>query len=106
MDIGKRGIAMKRKTRWRTPVLIALSFSFLVAAALPARADFAAGSKAMQAGDYATALREFQVAAVRGEARAQNDLGVLFERGWGVKQDFAEAANWYRKAADQGDLQA
>jgi TPR repeat protein len=25
----------------------------------------------------------------------------LYAEGQGVKQDFAEAANWYRKAADQ-----
>jgi len=29
-------------------------------------------------------------------------LGHLYENGLGVKQDFAEAAEWYRRAADQG----
>jgi TPR repeat protein len=52
--------------------------------------------------DYATVLRLLRPLAERGEARAQNDLGVQYEKGHGVPQDYAEAAKWYRKAANQG----
>jgi uncharacterized protein len=41
--------------------------------------------------------------AERGNADAQNRLGVAYELGKGVPQDYATAVSWYRKAADQGD---
>ena len=40
--------------------------------------------------------------AEQGFAEGQHDLGVMYEEGRGVKQDYAEAAKWYRRAADQG----
>src|SRR6202023_2669913 len=36
-----------------------------------------------------------------GNAQAQNSPGVRDEKGQGVPQDYAVAARWYRKAADQ-----
>jgi len=30
----------------------------------------------------------------------------MYENGSGVKQDYAEAAKWYRKAAERGDARA
>ena len=41
--------------------------------------------------------------AEQGDAGAQNSLGILYYRGLGVPQDYAEAVKWHRKAADQGD---
>jgi hypothetical protein len=35
-------------------------------------------------------------------AEAQDSLGLIFEQGHGVKQDFTEAAALYRKAAERG----
>ena len=40
--------------------------------------------------------------AETGDARAQYLLGVMYGDGQGVAQDYAAAASWYRKAADQG----
>ncbi|HUX30541.1 MAG TPA: DUF2628 domain-containing protein [Thiobacillus sp.] len=37
-----------------------------------------------------------------GGMEAQHRLGVIYAKGQGVPQDYAEAAKWYRKAADQG----
>ena len=37
-----------------------------------------------------------------GDVYAQVDLGHMYAEGDGVDQDFAEAAKWYRKAAEQG----
>ena len=37
---------------------------------------------------------------------AQNNLGLMFELGQGVTRDYAEAARWYRKAAEQGEALA
>ena len=34
------------------------------------------------------------------------DLGVLYENGQGVAQDYAKAREWYEKAAEKGDANA
>ena len=46
-----------------------------------------------------TALR---VKAERGDAAAQFQLGLAYDEGHGVAQDYAEALAWYRKSAEQG----
>jgi hypothetical protein len=46
------------------------------------------------------------VAADRGDAKAQNNLGLMYDKGKGVPQDYAEAAWRYRLAADQGNADA
>jgi hypothetical protein len=53
--------------------------------------------------DYATALRLFRPLADQGNALAQYALGVMYDNGQGVQQNYAEAAKWYRKAADQDE---
>jgi hypothetical protein len=88
---------MARALAW---LLVAL------AAALPARADFDAGSAAARAGDYVTALREWRPLAEQGHRDAQFNVGLLYENGLGVPADGAEAARWYRRAAEQDDPQA
>ena len=40
------------------------------------------------------------------KAQEQCYLGSLYEEGAGVPQDNAEAAKWYRKAAEQGETSA
>jgi TPR repeat protein len=44
--------------------------------------------------------------AESGDAEAQNNLGVMYYKGLGVPEDYAEAVKWYRLAADQGDAEA
>ena len=34
---------------------------------------------------------------------AMHNLGVMYANGLGVSRDYAKAAHWYRKAAEQGD---
>jgi uncharacterized protein len=57
-------------------------------------------------GDYATAERLLRPLAEQGDARAQAGLGMMYETGFGVTQDYLAAAIWYRKAADQGNARA
>jgi len=45
----------------------------------------------------------FRKAAEQGDTGAQTMLGLLYDTGHGVKQDYAQAEIWYRKAAEQGD---
>ena len=53
--------------------------------------------------DYRKAAEFFQKAADRGNARAQDRLGWLYEHGRGVPQDLEKAKELYQKAADQGN---
>lgn len=51
----------------------------------------------------ATALKVWQSCADQGDKVAQNYLGEIYARNWGtVKPDFSHAAEWFRKAAEQG----
>ncbi|MGO9318396.1 MAG: tetratricopeptide repeat protein [Terracidiphilus sp.] len=40
--------------------------------------------------------------ATSGDAEAQYNLGILYNKGEGMPQDYTQAAVWYRKAAEQG----
>ncbi len=84
--------------RWARVMLAVV----VVLVAAPAWADFKAGKEAYLRGDYATALKEFRVLAEQGHAEAQNNLGVMYDKGRGVPQDYAEAIRWFRLAATQG----
>jgi len=88
-----------RLHRTLTPSLFIL---FLFIWAILAHADFQAGLDAYNQGDYATALKEWQPLAEQGEADAQVNLGLLYDFGKGVPQDYGQARDWYLKAADQG----
>jgi TPR repeat protein len=44
--------------------------------------------------------------AEKGDARAQFNLGGMYAKGLGVRQDYQEAAKWWRLAAAQGDADA
>jgi len=65
-------------------------------------AEFGAGVKAYNRGDYATALRIFRQVADQGNAHAQTYLGFMYDTGLGVPQDYEVAVRWYHKAANQG----
>src|SRR5208283_3247834 len=41
--------------------------------------------------------------AEHGDAHSQVALGLLYENGKGVTQDYKEAVKWYLKAAEQGN---
>jgi hypothetical protein len=64
------------------------------------------GVQAEKQKNYAEALRLYQNSANQGYAPAQYNLGLLYEFGYGVKQDKAEARKWYQKAATQGVKEA
>ena len=64
--------------------------------------DASVAYAAYHRGDYATALRLWLPLANQGDAVAQYNLGLMYERGYGVPQNYVEAMKWYRKAADRG----
>jgi len=52
------------------------------------------------------ATKWYKMAAEKGHVSAQLNLGVIYNQGIGVKQDYKEAAKWYEKAASQGSSKA
>jgi TPR repeat protein len=85
--------------------IIAAALTLLLTAPVAA-ADLNKGEAAFKRVDYATALRELRPLAERGYARAQNNLGAMYEGGHGVRRDYAEAYIWYSLAAAAGDKAA
>ncbi len=73
-------------------------------AAEPDSYDVAAA--ALKNGDYATAWRILAPLAEAGDARAQNDVGVMYGRGLGVPESYAQAVVWITRAAEQGNPHA
>ena len=67
---------------------------------------FEAGLSALDRAHYATAMRAWLGLALEGAAEAQNNVGHLYEQGYGVSQNYSTAMDWYRKAADQGLAEA
>lgn len=51
-------------------------------------------------------LTAIQRMAEHGDAQAQFNLGVMYAKGEGVAQDLKQAVPWYRKAAEQGMVDA
>ena len=64
--------------------------------------DFQRGVEAYNKGDYATALKEWTPLANLGNVKAQYNLGLMYDMGKGVLQDYKEAVRWYQLAAEQG----
>ena len=85
---------------------VALAVALVVSLATPAWAGYEDGVAAYGRGNFPAALREFQVLVRQGDAAAQFYLGIMYDRGEGVAQDPAEAAKWYRRAAEQGNANA
>ena len=81
--------------------LVLLFFFVVLAGCEDRRAD-----KAYLRGDYESAARELKFLANKGEARAQYDLAVMYDKGQGVPQNNEEAAKWYERAAEQGEPRA
>lgn len=57
-------------------------------------------------GDFQEALSIWRPLAEQGDARAQNNLGILFRNGEGLVQDFEQARAWLLRSAAQGHAQA
>ena len=89
-----------------TASLLALVLSSITISAYALSVDetYQLAKKAI-AGD-SVAFNALKNAADQGDAGAQFNLGVMYAKGQGVAQDYAQAVSWYRKAADQGNAGA
>jgi len=75
------------------------------AAINPAANPAADTSENTQAEDKASA-EEIRLFAEKGSASAQNELGLLYRAGAGVRQNSGQAKQWFEKAAKQGHAEA
>ena len=80
----------------RTLIIIPILLLSLFLGTPSYSADFNKGLNAAQNGDYATALKEWKPLAEQGDAEAQINLGVMYNHGWGVPQDFKAVQVQYR----------
>jgi uncharacterized protein len=55
--------------------------------------------------DFAQALKWYRLAADQGNAFAQNNLGLMHEKGQGVPQDIVRAHMWFNLSGAQGHEQ-
>ncbi|MGR9000058.1 MAG: tetratricopeptide repeat protein [Gammaproteobacteria bacterium] len=81
---------------------------FCLIAALPLNSDFVkadvfgdAGVEYVK-GDFAQVVKLLRPLAEKGNPEAQYKLGVMYDQGKGVDQDYQEASKWYRLSAEQG----
>jgi hypothetical protein len=56
--------------------------------------------------NYQTALKVWRGQAQVGDADAQNYVGEIYLKGLGTEPDYAQAAQWFEKAAAQGSRRA
>ena len=95
------------KTLFTTALLGASIFSFQSTAwADMPEQQFQQGLEATKRGDYQTAFKLWLPLAEQGNASTQFNLGLMYNKGQGVKQDDVEAVKWYRQAAEQGYVKA
>ena len=84
-------------------VLSPLSIALLAVLSLPAKAEtIETALNAYSEGNYTSALEILQRLAQEGEARAQYNLGAMYDAGSGVEEDNEVAVKWYSAAAEQG----
>lgn len=100
VKIGPKEVAMAGRVVW---FALVLALVLALGAAPPALAGPQRdGVAAFHRQDYAAALAIFGPLAARGDARAQAYLGLMYANGYGVPQNYIEAASWLRLASEQG----
>jgi TPR repeat protein len=79
--------------------------ALLAAVTVPAQ-TFDDALAAYRRGEFFVAADAFTKLAEQGDAKAQFNLGLMYYKGEGVRQDKFEAARFFRKAAEQGNAEA
>ncbi len=94
---------------FRTPLVSVLLLSFVLAGNVYAETVKEKFDRAVQYTEqqnYQAAIPIFKELAEQGYASAQNNLGFMYNNGYGVSQDYHHAVKWYQKAAEQGYVSA
>ena len=87
----------------RRPASVLILIISLLMAGPAIAGPFEDALKACDRGDHKTEHGLIQSLADQGDASAQYHLGVMYDDGHGVPQDYNKAIKWYGKAADQGN---
>ena len=92
---------------YRDYLFCGLTICALTLTPLTVGADiFVSGLNALDRTHYASAYRSFKPLADEGIAEAQNNIGFLYQNGFGVKRNYNTAIKWYQRAADQSLAEA
>ena len=83
-----------------------VSFLLMAVASGAAYAGVDDGVSAFGRKDYGAALREFEAAAEKGDARADYYLGRMYLMAEGVPADYRKSVAYFRRAADHGNANA
>lgn len=87
--------------------LLFLMLSMGVAVGVYASEDeYSKGLDAATSGDFQKALSIWLPLAEAGDPNSQRGLGVMYQRGDGVKKDLAKAIKWYQLSAETGHPEA
>lgn len=93
--------------RIATRVLLSTLVVGVLGATSPAAwADMAAAKAALLAKNYPVAAEQYRVEALRGNAVAARQLGMLYVRGWGTEVNFEWARSLLEQASEGGDAVA
>ena len=65
--------------------------------------DLSEAKKAFNNGQYDAVFERFSTFAKQGSTDAEYILGLMYDNGYGVKQNYHEAVKWYYKAAEDGN---
>jgi uncharacterized protein len=95
----------KRMSQALKATLVVLSLLCGAAGSVVAE-PFNEGLKAFEGGNYPTAMRLLRPLAAEGDAKAQYNVGVMYEEGLGVSIDYTEAVGWLLQAAERGNSEA
>ena len=98
------GFLKSMKTSLRLATLALLVVGLLIATTRAGAADAGFDERAKVKSRYSFA--DEKAKAEKGDPKAQNAIGAHYWLGSLVEEDYAEAAKWFRKAADQGNLNA
>lgn len=92
-------IAPMKRNRIRLLLVLSVVVSFPVWAAPE---DCAKGVQLYVEQDYAKAIKQFEIAAKKGDGCAQFQLGMMHFYGRGTKKDDVKAKEWFKKSAASG----
>lgn len=95
----KKGPTVSTLFRTMTTLLAAIILS---ACSIVQDTENERAKEAYRAGDYQQALATWSRLAEKGDAKAQNNMGVLYSEGHGVERDNEIALAWFTKSAEQG----
>jgi TPR repeat protein len=95
-------VSKRIESFWVSACAAALSVVSLGVSNIAAADDLEDAAAALQRMDYATATALWQPLAQQGSSKAEIGMGKIYDGGFGVAKDPAQATVWFQKAADQG----